>query len=99
MQTSMASLVKVCLRRGRSSAQWTEITTLGARIVPRGLRGPGGTAPVTTQISMVFTWRENMRVLATESIGIIGRFDPTWRKYSIDFLLFFILRAIITPSK
>ena len=80
METSMVSLAKVCLRKGRSSAQLTETTTLGARIVPEGLKELGGTAPVITQTSMVSTWRENMRVLATESTGIIGRFDSTWRK-------------------
>ena len=36
METSMVSLAKVCLRKGRSSAQLTETTTLGARIVPEG---------------------------------------------------------------
>ena len=48
-----------------------------------GLKGPGGTAPVITPTSMVSTWRENMRVLETESTGIIGRSDPAchddWR--------------------
>ena len=101
METSMESLAKVCLRKGRSSAQLTEITTLGARIVlggecfliwvekilivwlTAGLKELGGTAPVITQTSMVSTWKENTRVLETESTGIIGRSDQPYgnRRY------------------
>ena len=81
MEISTESLVRVCPRKGRSSAQWTEITTLGARIVPRGSRELGGTLPAITQTSMVSTWRENMRVLAMESTGIIGRLDPLWQPW------------------
>ena len=50
---------------------------------------------------MDFTWRENTRVLETEWTGIIGRSEPwpTLVTRNLSFIFFFVLRAIITPSK
>jgi len=69
----MVNLGTVYPRKEQNSAQLIVTMMLGAKIAPQGFKELGGIAPVITQTLMDNTWKESMRVLEMELIGIIGR--------------------------